>query len=463
MERSEHSRVLGRERELAEIHRFVATSGGPRALVLEGSAGIGKTTLWQAGSVPRTPGVPRARRSSRRGRSDAVVLGARRSVRSGVRGGGGPTCPNRNEGPSTPHCCASKRRVGARPACDLTRHARRRARARRPLAGLIALDDVQWLDTSTAYVVAFVLRRLADEPVRMIASLRHGAAHPGAARARRGDRTRQGRPAHGGAARRGGDRQDAASSARRRPESPGDPSDPFGLAGQPAVRPGDRSRDRRAGHAAGVGGAVSRAGGSPAVAHGARRRPARRRRGAPADDRQPHAPDRRHGARRGGTFRRSSQGPGRRRGRGCHRTIGERVRFSHPLLGSTVYAAASPSDSAVAPSAARGTCRRPRGACAALGARVGRSRCRRWRPNSTRRRGTLDRAAPRTRRLSSRSSRSGERPSRTPNGCACEGSRPPGITSTPAMLPRRSSYSGSPGRKRRPAPREPRSSTARPR
>lgn len=42
--------VLGRDDELAEIDRFIgAIAAGPRALVLEGTAGIGKTTLWQAG------------------------------------------------------------------------------------------------------------------------------------------------------------------------------------------------------------------------------------------------------------------------------------------------------------------------------------------------------------------------------------------------------------------------------
>ena len=39
--------VLGRGVELAAIDRFVATVAlGPAGLVLEGEAGIGKTTLW---------------------------------------------------------------------------------------------------------------------------------------------------------------------------------------------------------------------------------------------------------------------------------------------------------------------------------------------------------------------------------------------------------------------------------
>ena len=49
--------VVGRERELAAIERLIAgLAAGPRALVLEGASGIGKTTVWQRvlapGSVP---------------------------------------------------------------------------------------------------------------------------------------------------------------------------------------------------------------------------------------------------------------------------------------------------------------------------------------------------------------------------------------------------------------------------
>ena len=51
MEAVGHDHVLGREAELAEIRRSIdATPQGARGLVLEGSAGIGKTTLWQAGA-----------------------------------------------------------------------------------------------------------------------------------------------------------------------------------------------------------------------------------------------------------------------------------------------------------------------------------------------------------------------------------------------------------------------------
>jgi hypothetical protein len=43
--------VVGREEGLASIERFVDGHDFPRASVLEGEAGIGKTTLWRAGVV----------------------------------------------------------------------------------------------------------------------------------------------------------------------------------------------------------------------------------------------------------------------------------------------------------------------------------------------------------------------------------------------------------------------------
>src|SRR5438046_2931978 len=42
--------IVGREQELASLHAFIDQAGGsPGALVLEGEAGIGKSTLWLAG------------------------------------------------------------------------------------------------------------------------------------------------------------------------------------------------------------------------------------------------------------------------------------------------------------------------------------------------------------------------------------------------------------------------------
>jgi AAA ATPase domain len=51
--------IVGREGELARVQSFIGSvSEGPSALLLEGAAGIGKTTLWHAGvSIARTRGL----------------------------------------------------------------------------------------------------------------------------------------------------------------------------------------------------------------------------------------------------------------------------------------------------------------------------------------------------------------------------------------------------------------------
>ena len=45
------SEVIGRDKEVEQLRAFLDRSGaaGPRALVLEGEAGIGKSTLWLRG------------------------------------------------------------------------------------------------------------------------------------------------------------------------------------------------------------------------------------------------------------------------------------------------------------------------------------------------------------------------------------------------------------------------------
>src|SRR6266508_1702792 len=53
-------RLVGRDEELAFLHAFVdERREGPAALVLEGEAGIGKSTLWHAGvEHARARGLP---------------------------------------------------------------------------------------------------------------------------------------------------------------------------------------------------------------------------------------------------------------------------------------------------------------------------------------------------------------------------------------------------------------------
>jgi hypothetical protein len=67
--------IVGREEELDSLHAFIGEAGGGlAALVLEGEAGIGKSTLWLAG-LEGTGGRSFATdRSSRRGSATAWLI-----------------------------------------------------------------------------------------------------------------------------------------------------------------------------------------------------------------------------------------------------------------------------------------------------------------------------------------------------------------------------------------------------
>ena len=40
---------------------------------------------------------------------------------------------------------------------------------------IVAIDDIQWLDAPSARVLAFVVRRLEDAPIRILAAQRVGS------------------------------------------------------------------------------------------------------------------------------------------------------------------------------------------------------------------------------------------------------------------------------------------------
>jgi DNA-binding CsgD family transcriptional regulator len=165
--------ILGRDGELARMNDFLeSASGGPAALILEGAAGIGKTTLWRAGvSFARARGhrVLSCRAAESEARLSYAGLGDLFDF----------------ELPSLP---APQRRAldaallraeveGAPPDQRAVSVASlgvlRALAASAPV--MIAIDDVQWLDAPSARVLAFVVRRLGDAPIRILVALRVGA------------------------------------------------------------------------------------------------------------------------------------------------------------------------------------------------------------------------------------------------------------------------------------------------
>jgi DNA-binding CsgD family transcriptional regulator len=171
--------VVGRSAELAAIDAFLAAAeNGAAALVFEGDPGIGKTTLWQA-AVERAAESGARVLSSRPGPSEArltfVGLG---DLLAGLE----PDLFERLPSPqrraldvallrTDPEGPSPERRVVATAFLSVLRELAVAA----PV--VVAVDDLQWLDTPTWHVVEFAARRLRAERVGVLAAARpQGAA-----------------------------------------------------------------------------------------------------------------------------------------------------------------------------------------------------------------------------------------------------------------------------------------------
>jgi DNA-binding CsgD family transcriptional regulator len=173
--------IVGRNGELAELRQFVeSVESGPSALIVQGPAGIGKTTLWLAGvDMARVTGhtVLSARAAESEARFSYAALG---DALAEVVDDALPTLA-----PPQRHALEAallrgdvegglpdQRAVGLA-ATNLVRS----LAASGPV--ILAIDDVQWLDASSARVLSFVIRRLSGDRVGVLVSLRLGSGAPG--------------------------------------------------------------------------------------------------------------------------------------------------------------------------------------------------------------------------------------------------------------------------------------------
>jgi ATP/maltotriose-dependent transcriptional regulator MalT len=174
--------VIGRDEELGAIEAFLhRVREGPGALVLTGEAGIGKTLLWEAGvaeararfeHVLSCRGVEAEASLSYAGLSDllADVLGEVAPSLAPLRLRALEVALLLAEPGDTP---PDPRLIGVA-LLDVLRALADHG----PV--LVALDDVQWLDSSSAAVLQIALRRLRDEPIAVLVTLRKmaGVAAP---------------------------------------------------------------------------------------------------------------------------------------------------------------------------------------------------------------------------------------------------------------------------------------------
>ena len=165
--------VVGRDSELAVLDGVL--SGGTRggAILMIGGAGIGKTTLWDAGvAAARARGM--------------LVLAARSSGSEAQLPFAGLIDLCERVGPDELSELAPPQRsalevalLRAQPGREAVQDAAialgllstvRSAAARAPV--LIAVDDLQWLDQPSADLLAFVARRVGDADVRFLLARR---------------------------------------------------------------------------------------------------------------------------------------------------------------------------------------------------------------------------------------------------------------------------------------------------
>ena len=166
--------IVGREEERTSVEAFVGRAdGGAAALVLEGEAGIGKSTLWLTGvELARSRGL-------------CVLLSRPAEAESGLAYAGLGDLFEDALADVAPLISTPRRRaleialLREEPANDPVDHRAIGVAVRDVLhvlgerkPVLLAVDDVQWLDPASSSALAFALRRLAVSPVLVLLARR---------------------------------------------------------------------------------------------------------------------------------------------------------------------------------------------------------------------------------------------------------------------------------------------------
>src|SRR5882757_10868 len=165
--------LIGRQTELPAVDALLDVAGGCGALLIEGEAGIGKSTVWGLGvaaamragwRVLTSHGSETETGYSFAGLTDMFDL-ALDEVGADLR-------PPQREALELAllRRPAGATQLGEREVGAASLALLRRLAEDGPV--LLALDDVQWVDHATIDAIAFTLRRLRDEPVRLLAARR---------------------------------------------------------------------------------------------------------------------------------------------------------------------------------------------------------------------------------------------------------------------------------------------------
>ena len=168
--------VFGREAELREIEAFLdAAPGDTTALRIEGEAGVGKTTLWaEAVRLGRDNGL-RVLSASASEQETKLAFTTLSDLLGDVLDEVADDLPPPQR-KAIDVALLRAESEGVRPdrravglaVVETIRHLAESTRV------LVSIDDVQWVDASSAQALAFAVRRLSGVPVRVIATLRVG-------------------------------------------------------------------------------------------------------------------------------------------------------------------------------------------------------------------------------------------------------------------------------------------------
>ncbi|MEV0616587.1 AAA family ATPase [Nonomuraea sp. NPDC050404] len=165
---AEHDAIIGRDAEIERLAALVGADGG-RALLLSGPAGIGKSTLLEyAARRAEDAGRRVLRAGGRESERDLAFAGLHQLLRPVL--GEAAGLPDRQRRA----LLGAFGFVADSPDPLLTGVAvltlLSQVAERAPL--MIVLDDVQWIDSASADVLAFAARRLDDDPVVFLGAVR---------------------------------------------------------------------------------------------------------------------------------------------------------------------------------------------------------------------------------------------------------------------------------------------------
>ena len=168
------SEVIGRAAELEAVERFLEDGrSGLASLIVDGEAGIGKTSIWRAAvERARADGV-RVLRSAPAESERGLALGGLTDLFAEVSDADLAALPAVQRHAieiavlrAEPSGQLPDQRVLSVAATTLLRV----LAAERPL--LVAIDDAQWLDTASASILAYAARRLGDRPSGLLLAVR---------------------------------------------------------------------------------------------------------------------------------------------------------------------------------------------------------------------------------------------------------------------------------------------------